>query len=159
MRLHENNFDMKKVLLFALMMCLPVIGHAQTKGAQDRLDSIYTEVKDIAQQLAKQYVDGVFSNTYKLYKTENIYIFLRLNTSNGKIDQVQWNLDRDKELITVLNDVDLTYGISIGNHNGRFELYPTQNMYQFLLLDKNFGSMWHVQWGLDSKKRWIVPIN
>lgn len=101
----------------------------------------------------------VFSNTYKLYKTENIYIFLRLNTSNGKIDQVQWNLDRDKEFITVLNDVDLTYGISIGNHNGRFELYPTQNMYQFLLLDTNFGSMWHVQWGLDSKKRWIVPIN
>ena len=64
-----------------------------------------------------------------------------------------------QEFISVLNDVDLTYGISIGNYTDRFELYPTQNMYQFLLLDKNFGSMWHVQWGLDSKKRWIVPIN
>ena len=140
-------------------MCLPILGQAQNKGGQNLLDSIHIEVKDITQQLAKQQVDNVFSNTYKLYKTENIYIFLRLNTSNGKIDQVQWNLDWDKEFITVLNDVDLTYGISIGNHNGRFELYPTQNMYQFLLLDKTFGSMWHVQWGLDSKKRWIVPIN
>lgn len=149
---------MKKVLL-AMMMCLPVMGHAQAKGNTNLLDSIHIDVKDIAQQLAKQYVDGVLSNTYKLYKTENIYTFLRLNTSNGKIDQVQWNLDKDKEFITVLNDVDLTYGISIGNHNGRFELYPTQNMYQFLLLDKTFGSLWHVQWGLDSKKRWIVPIN
>lgn len=150
---------MKKVLLCTLFMCLPILGQAQNKGGQNLLDSIHIEVKDIAQQLAKQQVDNVFSNTYKLYKTENIYIFLRLNTSNGKIDQVQWNLDLDKEFITVLNDVDLTYGISIGNHNGRFELYPTQNMYQFLLLDKNFGSMWHIQWGLDSKKRWIVPIN
>ena len=149
---------MRQVLLCTLFMCLPILGHAQIKGGQNLLDSIHIEVKDIAQQLAKQYVDGVFSNTYKLYKTENIYIFLRLNTSNGKIDLVQWNLDRDKEFITVLNDVDLTYGISIGNHNGRFELYPTQNMYQFLLLDKNLGSMWHVQWGFYSEKRWIVPI-
>ena len=150
---------MRKTLIIFWLMCLPFLGQAQNKGRQNLLDSIHIEVKDIAQQLAKQYVDGVFSNTYKLYKTENTYIFLRLNTSNGKIDQVQWNFDRDKEFITVLNGVDLTYGISIGNHNDRFELYPTQNMYQFLLLDKTFGSMWHVQWGLDSKKRWIVPIN
>lgn len=150
---------MRNTLIILWLMCLPFLGQAQNKGSQNLLDSIHIEVKDIAQQLAKQQVDNVFSNTYKLYKTENIYIFLRLNTSNGKIDQVQWNLDRDKEFITVLNDGDLTYGFSIGNHNGRFELYPTQNMYQFLLLDTNFGSMWHVQWGLDSKKRWIVPIN
>lgn len=150
---------MKKILIVLGLMCLPFLGQAQNKGSQNLLDSIHIEVKDIAKQLAKQYLDGVFSKTYKLYKTENIYTFLRLNTSNGKIDQVQWNLDRDKEFITVLNAVDLTFGISIGNHNGRFELYPTQNMYQFLLLDKTVGNMWHVQWGLDSKKRWIVPIN
>lgn len=101
----------------------------------------------------------MFSNNFKLYKTENIYIFLQLNTSNGKIKQVQWNLDRNKEFTKVLNDVDLTFGINIGNYSDRFELYPTQNMYQFLLLDKAFGSMWHVQWGFKEKERWIVPIN
>ena len=95
MRLHENNFDMKKVLLFALMMCLPVIGHAQTKGAQDRLDSIYTEVKDIAQQLAKQYLNGVFSNTYKLYKAENMYTFLgSSDIIRGRANQALTILDR-----------------------------------------------------------------
>ena len=84
---------MRQVLLCTLFMCLPILGQAQNKGGQNLLDSIHIEVKDIAQQLAKQQVDNVFSNTDKLYKTENIYIFLRLNTSNGKIDQVQWNLD------------------------------------------------------------------
>ena len=149
---------MKKVLL-AMMLLLPGIGYAQTKTLQAQLDSISATVDSILQEMASTSVKNMISNTYKLYPTENIYTFLRLNTSNGKIDQVQWNLDKDKEFITILNDVDLTYGISIGNHNGRFELYPTQNMYQFLLLDKTFGSLWHVQWGLDSKKRWIVQIN
>lgn len=52
---------MRQVLLCTLFMCLPILGHAQIKGGQNLLDSIHIEVKDIAQQLAKQYVDGVFS--------------------------------------------------------------------------------------------------
>ena len=136
---------MRNILIILLLTCLPFLGQAQNTGSQNVLDSIHIKVKDISKQLAKQYVDGVFSNTYKLYKTENIYIFLRLNTSNGKIDQVQWNLDRDKEFITVLNDVDLTYGISIGNHNGRFELYPTQNMYLFLSYSQEHPNSLHLK--------------
>ena len=137
---------MRNILIILLLTCLPFLGQAQNKGSQNVLDSIHIKVKDISKQLVKQYVDGVFSNTYKLYKTENIYIFLRLNTSNGKIDQVQWNLDRDKEFITVLNDVDLTYGISIGNHNGRFELYPTQNMYLFLSYSQEHHNSLHLKY-------------
>lgn len=150
---------MRKTLLFLLLMCLPILGKAQTKESQKQQDSLYLEVKDIGKQLAKKFVGEMVSNNFKLYKTENIYIFLQLNTSNGKIKQVQWNLDRNKEFTKVLNDVDLTFGINIGNYSDRFELYPTQNMYQFLLLDKVFGSMWHVQWGFEEKERWIVPIN
>lgn len=150
---------MRKTLLYLLLMCLPILGKAQTKESQKQQDSLYLEVKDIGKQLAKKFVGEMFCNNFKLYKTENIYIFLQLNTSNGKIKQVQWNLDRNKEFTKVLNDVDLTFGINIGNYSDRFELYPTQNMYQFLLLDKAFGSMWHVQWGFEEKKRWIVPIN
>ena len=64
-----------------------------------------------------------------------------------------------KEFSVVLNDKDLSDGISLGKKTERFELYQTKNIFQFLLLDKITGNMWHVQWGLDSKKRWIVPIN
>ena len=65
---------MRNTLIILWLMCLPFLGQAQNKGSQNLLDSIHIEVKDIAQQLAKQQVDNVFSNTYKLYKTENIYI-------------------------------------------------------------------------------------
>lgn len=98
------------------------------------------------------------NNRFKLYSTENIYTFLQLDTRTGKIKQVQWSLDADKEGCVTINDVDLTYGTAIGNDIERFELYPTKNMYQFILLDKATGDKWHIQWGMECTKRWIRPI-
>lgn len=45
-------------------------------------------------------------NRYKLYPTENIYNFLQLDTMTGKIELVQWSLDKDEEGSTTLNDID-----------------------------------------------------
>ena len=98
------------------------------------------------------------NNRYKLYSTENIYTFLQLDTRTGKIKQVQWSLKENEEGTIILNDVDLTYGIAVGKNLDRFELYPTKNMYQFILLDKATGDKWHVQWGFEELKRWIRPI-
>ena len=67
---------------------------------------------------------------------------------------VQWSLDDDKEGSATLNNEDL----SLGTGCGTFELYPTKNIYQFLLLDKVTGRRWHVQWGFESSKRWIKRI-
>ena len=94
------------------------------------------------------------SDRYKLYPTENIYNFLKLDTATGKIDQVQWSLDSEKEGSVTINDDDLSYETG----NGTFELYPTKNIYQFLLLDKVTGRQWHVQWGMENTKRWIIRI-
>lgn len=94
-------------------------------------------------------------NRYKLYPTDNIYIFLQLDTSTGRIDLVQWTLENDeKDGSVTLNNEDLSYGTGYGN----FELYPTKNMFQFLLLDKVTGRRWHVQWGFNADKRWIKRI-
>ena len=41
---------------------------------------------------------------------------------------------------------------------GRFTLYPTENMYNFLLLDQIDGDVYQVQWSLDLKKRGVIPI-
>ena len=38
----------------------------------------------------------------------------------------------------------------------RFILYPTENMYNFLLLDQIDGTVSQVQWSMDVKKRGIV---
>ena len=81
-------------------------------------------------------------------------VYKRQDTMTGKIEIVQWSLDDDKEGSATLNDEDL----SLGTGCGTFELYPTKNIYQFLLLDKVTGRRWHVQWGFESSKRWIKRI-
>lgn len=101
-------------------------------------------------------LDLSLKQRYKLYPTENIYTFLLLDTKTGRIDKVQWNLDKNKEFVVFINKEDLSYGLDYGS--GCFELYPTQNMYQFILLDKTTGRTWHVQWGMEADKRWIRRI-
>ena len=85
---------------------------------------------------------------FKLYATENIYNFLLLDTETGKIDIVQWSLDDGKEGSATINDKDL----SLDTGCGTFELYPTKNLYQFLLLDKVTCRKWHVQWGFKAAR-------
>ena len=102
-------------------------------------------------------IDSSLKGRFKLYKTENFYNFLELDTKTGKIQQVQWSLDEKNEGSVVINDVDLSLGIGYGS--GSFELYPTRNIYQFILIDKTDGRKWHVQWGLENDKRWIRKID
>ena len=40
----------------------------------------------------------------------------------------------------------------------RFTLYPTQNMYNFILLDQVNGKTWQVQWSTEYANRGIFPI-
>lgn len=96
----------------------------------------------------------LYANRYKMYPTENIYNLLKLDTQTGRIEQVQWSLEDNKEFTVVINRQDLSWESDLNS----FELYPTQNIYQFILLDKATGRTWHVQWGMEEKKRWIVPI-
>jgi hypothetical protein len=46
--------------------------------------------------------------------------------------------------------------------NGRFALYPTGNMYNFLLLDREDSRIWQLQWSFDPKLRGVfrtIPPN
>lgn len=117
------------------------------------LDSIVEEIDELIHNAVSLRIDE-YRNRYKMYQTENMYNLLKLDTQTGKIEQVQWSLDEDKEFSISINSEDL----SLSNTINSFELYPTQNMYQFILLDKASGRTWHVQWGLTYKKRWIKRI-
>ena len=79
---------------------------------------------------------------YRLFNTKNIFTLLKLDTRDGRIWQVQWG-DKDHRFIEPLNPESLT---SDGKA-GRFTLYPTSNIYTFILLDQETGDAWHVQWG------------
>ena len=51
-------------------------------------------------------INSSLKGRYKLYQTENLYTLLQLDTKTGKIEQVQWSLDSDKEGTFTINDED-----------------------------------------------------
>ena len=93
---------------------------------------------------------------YRLFPTQNMWNFIKLNTRNGQMWQVQYNPDESKRFETYLNLVRLV--TRENEANGRFALYPTQNIYTFILIDQLDGRTWQVQWSLEAKNRLIIPI-
>jgi len=91
---------------------------------------------------------------YELYPTQNMWTFLKLNTETGQIWQVQYYVGNDysKRCQVPLNLTPL----ATEKKPGRFCLKETQNMYNFLLLDKETGDVWQIQWSMESEKRGIV---
>lgn len=144
---------MKKLLLLISAICV-----ATSSFAQDApMDSTITYADEILFQLLENIdIDLSLKNRYKLYQTENTYNLLQLDTKTGQIEQVQWSLDTKNEGTMKINSTDLSIGYGTGS--GTFELYPTKNMYQFILIDKTNGRKWHVQWGMKDSERWIRRI-
>lgn len=93
---------------------------------------------------------------YKLYPTQNMWTFLKLDTRSGQIWQVQYNTKADARFETWLNFISLVNPED--EVAGRFELFPTQNMWNFILLDQIDGKVWQVQWSQDYENRQIMSI-
>lgn len=95
---------------------------------------------------------------FKLFPTQNMWTFIKLDTQTGQMWQVQYDIKGDEGRFEYdLNpDPLITTGKKV---NGRFELYSTQNIYNFILLDRIDGKTWQVQWSFDETYRAIVPIN
>jgi hypothetical protein len=85
-----------------------------------------------------------------------MWTFLQLDTTTGEIWQIQYDVQGDKRGGVELNTQNLASGKQV--ILGRFTLYPTSNMYNFILLDQIDGSTWQVQWSIDKKNRWIEPL-
>lgn len=151
---------MRKIILVIVVMIGMLSSFAQTKSKTLNNDSAIIRIDSLIQVnnawMEQIELDLSLKQRYKLYPTDNIYSFLQLDTKTGMIEQVQWSLDMDNEGSVSINSEDLTY--SGGYGSGSFELYPTKNMYQFILLDKTTGRRWHVQWGLTDSNRWIRRI-
>ena len=93
---------------------------------------------------------------YQLYPTQNMWNFIKLDTRNGKMWQVQFDIEGNNRFETDLNSLPLVFGSN--EINGRFALHPTQNMYNFLLLDQIDGRVWQVQWAIEQANRFILQI-
>jgi len=91
---------------------------------------------------------------FKLYPTTNMWTFLELDTATGLVWQVQYSADNDNERFkTILNDIVLNDSEQL---NGRWKLYPTQNMYQFLLVDVIDGTVIQIQWSTEENKSFVI---
>ena len=157
---NSNNYRnytiaMKRFMLIFCSMLIAFGASAQSKSGKSQnkvaKDSTLIKIHDLLEDINFR-MHGL--DRYKLYPTENTFNFLLLDKRTGQIDIVQWSLDDTEEGSIPLNYEDL----SLDTGCGTFELYPTKNMFQFLLLDKVTGRKWHVQWGFKASERWIKRI-
>lgn len=96
---------------------------------------------------------------FLMFPTRNIYNFLKLNTRNGEVYMVQFSLDTpNNRAETKIESYEYPLVNKYEESNGRFYLYPTQNMFNFILMDQIDGRVWQLQWGFEKKDRGLVRI-
>ena len=140
---------MKKSIIFLLAVLMVTICFAQ-------------ETKDVTKnsQMDSIIFEGIYRPRFKMYQTENFYHLLKLDTRTGQVWQVQYGLS---DVIAYTKPIYYNYyhtGIIREDEgfDGRFELYPTKNMYNFILLDTYSGETYQVQWNTDPDKRFIENL-
>jgi len=109
---------------------------------------------------------------YKVYPTENKRVSLKLDSATGEVWQVEIGVETGEEIaskidfissktdstfekVTDFSDVMKNFRVA---QNGRFELFPTNNIYEFLMVDTILGTTYQVQWHNQQEKRLISAI-
>lgn len=114
--------------------------------------SAHSQEKQITTIQQKQISENAI---YQLFPTPNMYTFIKLDTRNGRMWQVQWGTDVKYRFESILSDISrVNYD---EEKNGRFILYSTTNTYNLILLDQIDGRTWQVQWG-NKESRMVLPI-
>ncbi|MFR9514744.1 MAG: hypothetical protein SNH64_05325 [Rikenellaceae bacterium] len=167
---------MKKTLSFILLLLTGFIVEAQKNDSlyinnqpyiiasnmgaittdSTAISCIETQLVEVNSKLESliEYKNNDQLSRYKLFPTHNTWTFIRLDTRTGKMWQVQYSVE-DNQGIWIMNSSNLIsyYDEPI---NGRFTLYQTQNIYNFVLLDQINGNMWQVQWSTKDANRGII---
>lgn len=146
---------MKKICLIFISLIVVLNANGQvsdsakvaTKLLTDiQRDSLLTNIEQDVRIIADE-ATGLKNKVgrYKVYRTTNIYNSLKLDTASGRITALQIGINDDKSRFkytvcgTIEDDPDWRI-------IGRYELYPTGNNYNFILIDTIFGRSYQVQW-------------
>ena len=154
---------MRRFLVFMVALCaISLSVNAQTDTTQLKKteapilspkDSLYLQYADYMAQMA-----AYQQPRYKLYKTDNLYNLIKLDTATGRVWQVQYGMNKSADRMEVaIDDTSLLWNDN-NLRAGRFELYPTNNTYTFILLDTERGYTYQVQWNTDPDKRFRIMI-
>ena len=110
---------MRYLLPFVAVLLCSVTLPAQDYSEQDSTESIFNEETIQGLALLKTLMDD--SPAYELYRTDNMWTFLKLETSTGKIWQVQYAVGDGDAFQVELNDISLAFdGMETA---GRFKLH------------------------------------
>lgn len=169
----KKNANMKRIVSIVVLTLafIPLWGQSRSENyyaerdTTSSVDIVYKKILEntymldaIEGRLIR--LENTTAPRYKLYPTQNMWTFLELDTYFGVISKVQWTLDTKKHerftrRIGSVNSLDEPHD---NYYPGRYELYPTTNIYNFLLLDSRTGNCWQVQWGISGEDDFILPI-
>lgn len=142
----------KKIIPIFILTLTSISSYGQIEQ-----DSISRQQKIEKQVEKKVEIQQLEVPVYKLFPTDNTWASLKLDTRTGKIWQVHYSISKDGYEGTIsINSYSLV--LPEEETNGRFNLYPTANMYNFILLDQVNGNTYKVQWHNDNDKRFIRRI-
>jgi hypothetical protein len=158
---------MKRIFFITLVICglATFNGYAQTDSLKTRttpIENVEQKTLDVDSVTIAQ-IRAIYDRMenlvprFKIYKTENTYNLIKLDTATGQTWQVQYRLGDTESMTVVIDDSSLLW-YSEPEIAGRFELYPTNNMYQFILIDTQTGRTWQIQWNTAPGKRFRERI-
>jgi hypothetical protein len=110
-------------------------------------------MKRLLSLLALLFCIQVYSQTYKLYETQNIHNQLKLNTKTGEVYQVQD--DGQTFLVTEAKTPD-------NDKENKYTLQKTENIWTFIMLDQFSGKLWQCQFsvkGAEYRGSWEINPN
>ena len=150
---------MKKLFLLVSALLFTIVTWGQSNGGAIKLtdaqrDSVLIQIQSATSYLANSQLVGG-AGRYKIIPTTNNYNSLKLDTATGKVTALQIGIgDTAHRMEYLISDaVDQDEELI-----GRFELYPTKNVYNFILLDTVYGLAYQVQWSTDESEcgRWLM---
>ena len=158
---------MKHILTLIVIFIICCSSAAQTREDYKMIDSssvhtVYKRILEnsfalngIEERLIR--LERIVSPQYKLYPTQNKWTFLELDTMFGVVYHIQWSIEENylRYRLGYVNDIKEP---SENYYSGRFEMYPTTNVYNFLVLDTRTGDVFQVQWNTERKNEGIWKI-
>ena len=169
---------MKKFISILVLMMIALASYAQSNSVykmyrtqnyhnQLRLNTMTGEVQQIQDDgqswiiCSARETLGDAAGRFCLYETQNMWTFIMLDTYTGKNWQVQFSMKGEDYMFAVpINKYSLAFPAEDSKWIGRFQMFATQNMWTFILLDSYNGKLWQVQYSSqDLDNLMCIPIN
>lgn len=150
---------MKRLVIIIVISLITLLSFAQESRDVASESLILTAKDSLLFSHLQSYERQLREPRYRLFPTKNNWTFIKLDTATGQMWQVQYSVNDDD---SPRMEYELNPDILLRNWQepicGRYTLYETKNMFNFILLDTIDGFLWQVQWNIEKEYRAIFRI-